>query len=75
MAKKKPKKKKKKKLTAEEKLRLRTQRKFYREFRVFFRQVGFARIRDVDGKEITVDGRVGELDDLFIYENVIVIVE
>jgi DGQHR domain-containing protein len=75
MAKKsKPKKKKKKKLSAAEKLTLRTQRKFYREFRTLFNQMGFARVK-ADSVEIVVDGRKGELDDIFVYENVLVLVE
>jgi DGQHR domain-containing protein len=77
MVKKKNKKKqksKKKKLTPQEKLALRTERKLYRDFRVFLREVGFTQIR-VDGTEIIVDGRTGELDDIFIYENVLILVE
>jgi hypothetical protein len=68
------KKKAKKKLSAAEKLALRIRRKFHRDFRTFFRNIGFSRVA-VDGKEIVVDGRTGELDDIFVFHNVLILVE
>ncbi len=38
------------------------------------RELGFAHVK-ADGIEIKVDGRTGELDDIFIYENVLILVE
>jgi hypothetical protein len=37
-------------------------------------ELGFSQIR-ADGTEIVVDGRTGELDDIFVHENVLVLVE
>ena len=38
------------------------------------RELGFKQVK-ADGVEINVDGRTGEIDDLFVYENVLVLVE
>lgn len=38
------------------------------------RELGFTQVR-ADKIQISVDGRNGELDDIFIYENVIALVE
>ncbi len=65
---------KRKKLSAEEKLRRRTQRKLYRDFRAFMRDLDFTHVK-ADGVQITVDGRDGELDDIFIFENVLLLTE
>ena len=70
----KKKKKKKKKLSPAEKLQRRTQRKLYRDFRRFQRELGFAQVK-VDGIEINVGGRTGEFDDIFVFENVLILVE
>jgi hypothetical protein len=32
-------------------------------------------VSNYDGIEITVDGRTGELDDIFVYENILLLVE
>lgn len=74
VAKKKRPKKKKSKLTAEEKLRRKAERKHFRDFREFFRNLGFIQIKS-DGIQIQVSGRTGELDDVFIHKNVVVLVE
>ena len=37
-------------------------------------ELGFAQVK-ADGTEIVVDGRPGELDDIFIFENVLILVE
>ena len=68
------KRKKRKKLSQAEKLQRRTQRKLYREFRAFIRELGFSQIKS-DKIEITVSSRPGEIDDIFIFENVLVLVE
>ncbi len=70
----KKKKKKKQKLSPEAKALRRTQHRFHREFRALFRNLGFVRVK-ADGVELKVDGRTGELDDIFVYENVLVLVE
>lgn len=64
----------KKKLSPEEKLKRRIQQKLYRDFRSFLRELGFFQIK-ADGVQITVDGRPGELDDILVYENVLLLVE
>ena len=74
MAKKKKKAKAKKKLSPEEKLQRRIQQKLHRDFRTCMSELGFSQIR-ADGTEIVVDGRTGELDDVFVHENVLVLVE
>ena len=74
MAKKKKKAKAKKKLSPEEKLQRRIQQKLYRDFRTCMSELGFSQIR-ADGTEIVVDGRTGELDDIFVHENVLLLVE
>ena len=73
MAKKK-KAKAKKKLSPEEKLQRRIQRKLYRDFQTCMSELGVSKIR-ADGMEIVVDGRTGELDDIFVYKNVLILVE
>ncbi len=75
MAKKfKGKKKKKKSASKAEKDQLGMQRKLYRDFRTFMRELGFSHLK-VDGTEIVVGGRTGELDDIFIYKNILVLAE
>lgn len=49
-------------------------RKFERAIREIFRRVDFERVKS-DGKEFTFRGRTGELDDIFLYENIIVVAE
>src|SRR5690606_6212660 len=65
---------KKKELSPKEKEQELVQRRLYREFRAFVRALGFSRIR-ADKIEISVGGRKGEFDDVFIYENLILLVE
>src|SRR5437764_498228 len=50
------------------------QSKQKRTARRVFHRLGFARIR-ADGKEFQFEGRTGELDDIFVYENVLILVE
>jgi DGQHR domain-containing protein len=46
-----------------------------KEVRKLMSDIGFMRMPKVDGKEFNYQGRTSELDDVFGYENVIVIVE
>src|SRR5690606_14729034 len=50
------------------------QRKQKYAVRSLFRRLGFDRIRS-DGKEFTFRKRTGEVDDIFVYENIIIIAE
>ena len=69
----KPKKKAKKrqKLTDQEK----EQNQQLKEIRSLMLNMGFARMPHIDGKEFVYDGRTSELDDIFYYENVLVLAE
>jgi DGQHR domain-containing protein len=69
-SKKKKGKKKKKVLTPQE----HEQRKQKREVRNFFRRLGFRRVR-VGGLEFTFKDRTGELDDCFVFKNIVVLTE
>lgn len=71
---KKKKSKKKAKLSPEQKLQQRNQRRLYRDFASLMRELGFSAVK-TDRVEIEVGGRKGELDDLFVNENIIVLVE
>ena len=75
MAKKKSKaKKKERKISPEDKVQQSLQRKLRRGLRTFLRTLGFSHIQ-ADATEIIIDGRKGELDDIFAYENVLILVE
>lgn len=50
------------------------QRRQKAQTRTFFKRLGFQR-HAIDGVEFTFQGRTGELDDAFIYENIIVLAE
>lgn len=50
------------------------QRKQQRIVRKFFERLDFKRIKS-DGIELKFRGRTGELDDIFVYENIIVVAE
>ncbi|NHZ47477.1 DGQHR domain-containing protein [Nitratidesulfovibrio liaohensis] len=62
---------KKRKLTHEEKEQRLQQKEVYN----ILTSMGFRRAPKVDGKEFTYSGRTSEIDDIFFYENVILIVE
>jgi len=62
---------KRKKLTETEK----EQRKQEREIRNLMTNIGFKRISRVDGREFVYDERTTEIDDIFYYENIIIITE
>lgn len=62
---------KKRKLTDEEK----AQRQQEREIRNLLKNIGFERINRVNGKEFTFNERTSELDDIFYFENIILLTE
>lgn len=45
------------------------------EIRGIFKNLGFTRIPNIDGKNINYDGRSSEMDDIFVCENLILITE
>lgn len=64
----------KKQLTPEQK-HAREKRAFARAIRATFDRAGFKRVPAVADVEITFDGRTGDFDDLFVFENVLVLAE
>ena len=64
-------KKKKKKLTDQEK----EQRAFRKEIHSFLTNMGFSAVPRINGTEFQYEGRTSELDAIYIYENVILLVE
>lgn len=71
----KPTKKKTKKLSEAELLQRKQQRDQEREIRNVMANIGFKKIDRVDGKQFEYQGRTTELDDIFYYENIIVLTE
>ena len=61
-------------LTADKKAQRRLKRRQETDFKDFFENLGFKRIK-TDGVQITFDGRTGELDEIYVYENLILVVE
>lgn len=71
--KRKPKKKKKaKKIVTAEEL---AKRSHIREIRSIFRNAGFTRVGNAVSKEFSFRGRTGEIDDVFVFENIVVVAE
>ena len=68
-------KRKRNKLAPEEIERRKQQREQKKEIRDIFKRVGFKRLLGIDGKEFNYDSRTGELDDIFVCENVIILTE
>src|SRR5262249_15995853 len=66
--------KKKKKIPtlAPEELEKRLHRK---EIREIFRVCGFNRVSGITGKDFVFKGRTGEFDDVFLFENIVVLIE
>lgn len=64
-------KRKRKKLTDQEK----EQRLQIREIRNLMKNMGFERLPRIDGKEFVYKDRTSELDDIFYYENILIIGE
>ena len=69
------KKTKNKKLSIEERRHRKVQTDHTRSVRTVFRNMGFVRVNEIAGTEVVFGGRVGEFDDAFMYENVILLVE
>ena len=69
------KKKKKKKLSAAEEALKRQKLQYRREIRSIFKRAGFERLAGVGDKEFTILGVTSDVDDVFIYENILVIAE
>ncbi|MDR7154603.1 DGQHR domain-containing protein [Sphingobium xenophagum] len=68
-------KKKQRKLTPEERKRRRHQRSQIDRVRGIFGRTGFVRVPDISDKEFTFSGRTGDVDDVFVRENIIVCTE
>lgn len=64
-------KKAKKKLTNEQK----EQRAQVNEISTIFKNIGLTKVGGIDGKEFIYDGRRTEMDDIFCFENIIIITE
>lgn len=75
MPKPKPAKAAKKKLSPEQKKERAQQRSFARQHRMIFERAGFTRVAGVDGKHFEFDGVKSELDDMYVFENVIIFLE
>lgn len=68
-------KKRKLKLNPEERKRRRDQRSQIDRIRGVFLKTGFVRVSDISDKEFTFSGRTGDVDDVFVRENIIVCAE
>lgn len=68
-------KKTKKKLSVQEKARIKEQKVQQKEITNILKNIGFSKLPYIDGREFQYDGRTTEIDDIFVYENVILIVE
>src|SRR5688572_21116252 len=73
--KKKKKKKKKNLLSPQQKIEQARKRSFISQHRSIFTKAGFARVAKVDGSHFTFEGVKSEIDDVFVYENVVVFAE
>lgn len=65
----------KKKMSPQEKATRKEQREQIKEIRDIMKRIGFTRLLGIDGKEFIYDGRTSELDDIFVFENLIVLTE
>lgn len=67
------------KKTSKRKVKLTDQQKeqnlHKREIRTLLKNIGYTRITRIEGKEFIYDNRTSELDDIFYYENIILLVE
>lgn len=68
-------KRKKKKLSPQERAHEKEKRDQRNEITTIFKNIGFNRLSYIDGKEFVFEGRTTEMDDIFVYENVILITE
>lgn len=71
----KQKRKNKKKLSTDELRQRKEQRNHIKEIRDIFLRLGYTRIKGVDGKNFKYKDRTTELDDIFVYENTILLIE
>lgn len=71
---KKPKRRKSRKPPSPEQLQIREQRLQRKSFRGLLNKLGFSQIA-TDGKEFSFCGRTGEIDDIFIFENILLVAE
>ena len=67
--------KRKLRLTPEQKAQNSLKRIQENEIRTIFKDIGFYRIPNIDGKEIVYKERTSEMDDVFVCENIILITE
>ena len=74
MAPKRAKRKKKQRLSPEEKAKRRTERRFKVQINTIFKNAGFEQIA-TRNHSFTFKGRPGEIDNLFLFENLLVVVE
>ena len=68
-------KKKRVKLTPEQRRENAVKRAFYSQVRTVFTRTGFSRIPEAADKEFEFENRLGDFDDVFIRENIIICVE
>lgn len=68
-------KKARKKLSPQEKALRNEQTQQRKEISAIFKNIGFSRLPYIDGKHIEFEGVKSEMDDIFIFENVILITE
>jgi DGQHR domain-containing protein len=64
-----------KKLSPEEKAQNILKRNQEKEIRTMFNNLGFDRVPNIDGKNITYNNRSSEMDDIFVFENLVLITE
>lgn len=65
----------KKRLSPQEKATRREQSQQRKEISTILKNIGFSRLPYIDGREFIFEGRTSEMDDIFIYENIILITE
>ncbi len=63
------------KLSAAEKAKQKEQRIQEKEIITVLGNIGFQRIGGIEGKEVVYGGRTTEMDDIFVYENIVLVIE
>ena len=63
------------KLSPAEKATQKEQRAQEKEINTVLGNIGFLRIAGIKGKEVVYDGRTTEMDDIFVYENIVLVIE
>lgn len=69
------KRKKRKRLSPDERAQRKAQSLHKKEIRDILKNIGFQRIQNVDGRNFIYDSRSTEIDDIFVYQNVILLME